>query len=293
MRAAVTQAPNGAVSIEDVDDPQRRSGWLVVDLAMSLVAQIDRATYADGGDELFPLSQGAGGVGVLATGGASAIVGSRVAIWPRLACGRCAMCSQGRRDECLDATTLGRDRSGTLAEQVLVPRDNAVLLPSAVSPEVAAAAIEYADAWRLLAEAGAAAGRRVAIVGSTSTTAATRRVASAMGANVVDLAADGDFDAIIAAGSRVASVVDRLAPGGTLVISEPELGDTALIDGAAVVLKRVRVVGARPGGRQDFVEVLRWIAEEGFRPPIGQPVSLDSAGQAFGGDTEPIPVVID
>lgn len=299
MRAAITRAPGGPISVEDIAEPEKRSGSVLVDLDLGLLTGSDWATYTNGGDALFPLVQGTSGVGTLASGGGSLIVGSRVVIWPQVACGRCALCAAGWRDECVDPTVLGRDRAGTLAERVLVPRDNAVLAPSVLSAEAAGAAVDYADGWRLLGQAGSRDGdRRVAIIGSGGTAAATRRLAASLTAEVAGretaagLAEDDRFDAIVAIGSAVTGLVDHLAVGGVMVVRDASPSD---IDAATLAERRARVVGAGPSGRQDFVEVLRWMADEEFVPPVGAAVPLDEVGEALDDRaeiTDPVPVLL-
>ena len=301
MKAAVTQAAGGTISVEDVDEPEKRSGSVLVDLGLALLTASDGATYATGSNDLFPLIQGSGGVGTLASGGGSLMVGSRVAIWPRLACGRCRFCATGRRDGCIDGTTLGIDTDGTLAQRVLVPRDNAVNVPSTLAAEVAAAGIDYADAWHLLKTAAVADdGRKVAIVGSAPTARAAGLIAEWMTDDVVVFASsealpgDGSYDAIIAIGSAVGPLIDKLAIEGMVVVRSPVPGEQP-IDAAILAERRLGVVGAGPGGRQDFVEVLRWIAHEQFAPPVQDTVTLDGVGRALGGAvgiTDPVPVVL-
>ena len=303
MRAAITREPRGEISVEQVAQPERRSGQVLVDLELALLTATDWATYATGDDTLFPLVQGSGGVGILASGGGSLIVGSRVAIWPKVACGRCRFCSVGRRDACIDEATLGRDRDGTLADQVLVPRDNVVQVPSALAPEVAAAAIDYADAWHLLKEAGEPrAGWSLAVVGSAPAAHAAGRIATHKSDDVVlsespeGLARHAPYDAIVAVGSSVDSLIDALAIEGILVVRNPSRSDAAGINASALVERRARIVGAGPAGRQDFVEVLRWIADERFLPSIAPAVPLDGVGQALDGGaqiTDPVPVLLD
>ena len=61
-------------------------------------------TIAEAGDDVVSLS-----------------VGDRVVVAPNLWCGQCAWCRRGRRNQCLNATTVGIFVDGGLAPSVRVP----------------------------------------------------------------------------------------------------------------------------------------------------------------------------
>ena len=65
-------------------------------------------------------------------------IGKRVAVFPRIACGKCAYCRNGKTDLCMEYDYIGSRRDGAFAEYVTVPEDQLLELPADVSFEQAA-----------------------------------------------------------------------------------------------------------------------------------------------------------
>ena len=65
--------------------------------------------------------------------------GARVAVYPIVSCGDCALCRGGDPNLCVDWQYFGLHRSGSYAEHVVVPAENVLRLPDSLSFEHAVA----------------------------------------------------------------------------------------------------------------------------------------------------------
>jgi len=65
-------------------------------------------------------------------------LGKRVAVFPKIACGKCGECKNERPDMCQNYDYIGSRRDGAFAEYVTAPADNLIVLPDSVSFEEAA-----------------------------------------------------------------------------------------------------------------------------------------------------------
>lgn len=65
-------------------------------------------------------------------------LGKRVAIFPKIPCGKCTMCQKGQPDLCTQYDYVGSRRDGAFAEYVTAPCRNLLELPDSVSFEEAA-----------------------------------------------------------------------------------------------------------------------------------------------------------
>ncbi|HXV72854.1 MAG TPA: alcohol dehydrogenase catalytic domain-containing protein [Acidimicrobiia bacterium] len=73
------------------------------------------------------------GVVVEAPVGSSFAPGDRVLVDPAVSCGKCAMCSAGRPNICLDGGLVGRDVDGVFAELAAVPESRLTGVPAAIT----------------------------------------------------------------------------------------------------------------------------------------------------------------
>ena len=64
--------------------------------------------------------------------------GQPVVINPLIACGSCKLCDSRRSNLCQQRVAIGWHRPGTLAEQVMVPKDNLIPMPQDMNPAHAA-----------------------------------------------------------------------------------------------------------------------------------------------------------
>jgi threonine dehydrogenase-like Zn-dependent dehydrogenase len=144
MRAAVTQGL-GAVLLEDRPGPARpTAGQTVVRVEAVGICGSDLHLLAgDLGDThqgLLPRVQGhefSAVVEVADPAGSGPAPGSRVAVWPVLACGQCRPCRDGRVNVCRRLALIGVHRDGALQELLTVPTSSVVATPTLTSVRAA------------------------------------------------------------------------------------------------------------------------------------------------------------
>ncbi len=138
---------DGALALRDVPIPIPAPGDSLVRVRLAGICNTDieiTRGYAD-----FHGIIGHEFVGIAETG---SLAGRRVVGEINVACGRCAMCRQGRRSHCLNRTVIGiRRRAGAMAEWLTLPEENLHVVPDVVSDRQAvfteplAAALEILD----------------------------------------------------------------------------------------------------------------------------------------------------
>ncbi len=154
MKALVYLGPE-QLEIRDVAEPPGRSGHSVVQIASSGICGSDMHAYL-GHDERrpAPLILGHEASGIVRSGGKP---GRRVTINPLVTCGRCAACTQGRNNLCVNRQIISMPpREGAFAEMVAIPDENLVTVPDDVSFDRAALAEPLACGWHAVRLAGAA-----------------------------------------------------------------------------------------------------------------------------------------
>lgn len=78
-------------------------------------------------------------------------VGTRVLVDPVFPCWRCALCLEGRNEDCLNRVILGSQVDGSYAELITVPARNVYPIPDSLSYEGAAAIpVVFKTAWRMM-----------------------------------------------------------------------------------------------------------------------------------------------
>ena len=123
MKALVFHEPE-RISVDEVPDPSPGPGEVLVRMAAAAICHSDIRVYkglkhAEPG--VIPGHEIAGVIVELGEGAEGVAVGDRVVVCPIVACGRCHFCVLGRRNRCLERTTLGYDINGGLAEYLLAP----------------------------------------------------------------------------------------------------------------------------------------------------------------------------
>ncbi len=217
--------------------------------------------------------------------------GTRVAVNPLIACGRCDLCLRGLRNVCRRRTVLGIQRPGAFAERVAVPEASCVPVPEGLSADYAALAEPLAcavHAWRL-ALAQDPSPVRVGVIGAGMLGLATALVALRGGVRDVSVADVSDarlasavtagvphavrelegefdfvFDAVGSAHTRAASV-ERLRPGGTTVGMGLH-GADAGFDGLALIRQEKRVLATFAYVERDFAAALEMAADVDATP---------------------------
>ena len=132
-----------SLRVEDVDDLQPGRGEVLVKIQAAGVCGTD-LHILDGmiKPDPYPMTLGheAAGTVELAGDDVSLAVGTPVAIYNKLFCGRCEQCLSGRTNICdNEPEQLGFNRDGGDAEYVVIPEENAAPIPSGV--DVATASV--------------------------------------------------------------------------------------------------------------------------------------------------------
>src|SRR5688572_6387164 len=132
-----------SLRIEDVEDLEPRRGEVLVKIQAAGVCGTD-LHILDGmiKPDPYPMTLGHEAAGTVERAGedVSLPVGTSVAIYNKLFCGRCEQCLSGRTNICdNEPEQLGFNRDGGDADYVVVPEENAVAIPTGV--DVATASV--------------------------------------------------------------------------------------------------------------------------------------------------------
>jgi NADPH:quinone reductase-like Zn-dependent oxidoreductase len=147
---------NEVLSIGSLPDPVPGPGEVLVRLTAAALNRLDVFVRngIPGVPVAFPHVPGADGCGrveALGEGVSGLSAGERVVLQPGLSCGACEFCRDGEQSLCVDYGILGEHRSGTLAERIVVPRENVWRAPAHLTDEEAASfPLAAMTAWRML-----------------------------------------------------------------------------------------------------------------------------------------------
>ena len=131
----------GKISLEDVDIPVPKENEVRVRIMAAGICGSDIPRIYETGAHKMPLIPGhefSGVVDEVGPGVDMGLVGKRVAVFPKIACGKCDMCLTGMPLQCRDYDYVGSRRNGAFAEYVTVPAGNLLEIPETVSFEEAA-----------------------------------------------------------------------------------------------------------------------------------------------------------
>lgn len=146
MKAAVLHAP-GSLVVEEVVTPACPDRGLLVKVDVCSICHSDIKMSKVGHRDLrYPRILGheiAGRVVSSRTRNKALTPGTRVQVWPGLACGECPSCIRGHDNQCSDIGILGFNEDGGFAEYLAVPEDCVARkgvnpIPANVSSEAAA-----------------------------------------------------------------------------------------------------------------------------------------------------------
>jgi NADPH:quinone reductase-like Zn-dependent oxidoreductase len=204
MRAWVIRATGGLdqLQLADVPDPPSPLGPRDVRVALRAAALNRLDLFVVRGlphQYAFPHILGADGAGVVDAMGADVRAvrpGDRVMINPGIADGTCEYCRAGEQSLCINYRMLGEHLPGTLAEYVVVPEPNLVIIPTLSTPltwaEAAAFSLVTLTAWRMVVtRARVAPGETVLIWGvGGGVSLSALRIAKLKGARVIVTSSD-------------------------------------------------------------------------------------------------------
>ena len=171
--------------------------------------------------------------------------GTRVALWPVAACGRCYACRIGRPNVCANLSLIGVHRDGALQEQLVVPAAQA--FPVGDQDPALAALIEPVSIAVHAVERGrVGAGERVVVFGAGPIGQALALAATDRGAAVLLV---DTLPSRLERGATMGAEVLRVAPGDDLAAAA---GEWAGPEGAEVVFEATGV----PALVQDAVKLV-------------------------------------
>ncbi len=131
----------GKISLEDVEMPVPKANEVRVRVMAAGVCGSDIPRIYETGAHRMPLIPGhefSGVVDETGEGVDKALIGRRVSVFPKIACGKCDMCLAGMPLQCRDYDYVGSRRDGAFAEYVTVPAENLLEIPENVGFEEAA-----------------------------------------------------------------------------------------------------------------------------------------------------------
>ncbi|XRQ13691.1 alcohol dehydrogenase catalytic domain-containing protein [Actinomadura welshii] len=320
MRSALLTAPLKPLELVEREVPEPGPGEILVKvtacgMCFSEVNHL-RGHYPFGTFPIVPGHEISGVVAALGEGVHWPQPGTRVgAAWPHGSCGHCDQCVRGDQILCseMPRPVTGVNRDGGYAEYFVGRAGFVTPLPGGLDP-VAAAPLMCAGitAFNGLRQAGAAAGSKVAVLGTGGVGSLAARFAAAMGARVAvvsrsrraedearahgaelfvatseqdpaaALQAWGGADVIMNTAPDTATglaAFGGLRADGTLLYLGFDAANVEVPAGALVV-NRLRVMGSPSGSPHDLRDTLDFAAAHGIVPEV-TPVPLDRAPEVL------------
>jgi NADPH:quinone reductase-like Zn-dependent oxidoreductase len=263
-------------------------------------------------------ADGAGVVAELGKAVENVKVGDAVCLYPATGCGRCEFCLTGRDLMCIYLRVLGERLEGTYAEYVKLPAENCFPIPAGLSFEEATAfPLVGITLWRMLiTNAQLKPGETLLIIGiGGGVASAALQVAKNIGAHVIvtsgsdeklerakQLGADHginhrkkDFlqevntltgnrgvDVVIdcVAGEVWQKSLAALARGGRLVTCGATAGGRPNDDLTAIFSKHLKIYGSTLGSREEFRQLLSFMAVKKIKPIVDSVFPLKDTAAA-------------
>jgi NADPH:quinone reductase-like Zn-dependent oxidoreductase len=311
--------------VGDVNNPQIEPNEVLIETKYGALNHIDIFLIKGwpGLNLSMPHVIGSDGSGVIKQVGSAVStfkVGDRVTINPGLSCGKCYYCLSGKQNFCSKFSIMGEHQWGTFSEFFKVPEENALLIPTNFSFELAAAApLTFLTAWRALTTQAKLKQDQFILIhgagGGVSTAAI--QIAKYLGAHVIattstdekmtmtkKLGADYIFNykdnpdftkeiyIDITKKKGVDVVLDSvgkktfqnslrvLRPGGILVTPGATTGAIAEIDIRQIFWKQLKVIGTTMSNQGEFREVMNLIFQNKLKPIVDKVFPLNEVRDA-------------
>ena len=245
-------------------------------------------------------------------------VGDAVCLYPPTGCGQCEFCLTDRDFMCIRLRALGERLEGTYAEHVKITAANCFPIPAGYSFEDAAAfPLVFITLWRMLVtNAELKPGESLLIIGiGGGVASATLQFAKKIGARVIvtsssdeklararklgadqginhakenfvsvvqELTADRGVDVVVdcVGGEVWRQSLASLGRGGRLVSCGATAGGQPNDDIAAIVSKQLKIYGSTLGSREEFRQLLSFLAVAQIKPIIDSVFPLRDAALA-------------
>ncbi|MCU0917340.1 MAG: zinc-binding dehydrogenase [Planctomycetes bacterium] len=326
MKAAVIREHGDldVLRVQDIDAPRPGAGEVALKVLCAGLNHLDIwVRRGRPGVKLqMPHVLGCDAVGIVTAVGpgvTSPKAGEQVILNPGLNCGDCEFCRRGEHSLCASFGIVGLVRSGTFAEQVVVPAGNCWPRPSHLSDEEAGVlALTYVTAWRMLmTRAHLKPGETVLIHGIGGGAAvSTLQFAKLVGAEVFvtsssddklrharDLGADHTLnyrkENVVSwvqdqtGGRGVDVAVDTVGAatwpldfasirkGGRIVLCGVTTGAKAESDLRTLYWNQLTILGSTMGSGEDFRQMLRAVTANRLKPVLDQIFELEQIREAM------------
>lgn len=187
---AVTEV--GKLELKEIDIPKPDKHTVLIKVAYVGVCGSDLPRYFEGGVHQFPQVLGHEFSGVVKQVGEDSTlkVGDRVAVAPLVPCNKCEQCKAGRPQLCTNYSFIGSRQQGAMAEYVVVPEENCLVVPDNLNLKIAATIEPLTVAIHGVERVRTKAGDRVLVLGAGTIGLMTVLVLRAKGVGeitVVDL----------------------------------------------------------------------------------------------------------
>ncbi|NIM91303.1 MAG: alcohol dehydrogenase catalytic domain-containing protein [Candidatus Aminicenantes bacterium] len=239
MKAAILEEIEHLV-VKELPDPQLEEGSVIIKVKVCSICGSDLRIYHHGHPRVkLPHILGheiAGEIESVSEGKGSHKVNDRIALTPRITCGKCYYCREGHPIYCLNSQSFGYQLPGGYAEYVLVPRRGAELglvnrIPDTISYEEATLSETLACCLRAQKESRVSSGNTVVIIGGGPVGIIHCRLAKANQARMV-IIVERDSKRL----SQVSlSAIDKIVESTTSEVEEEVLDLTKGV-GADVVI---------------------------------------------------------
>jgi NADPH:quinone reductase-like Zn-dependent oxidoreductase len=307
----------------ELDDPSPGRDEVLIDVRASSLNHLDLFVRRGMPGIRIPLphvpgSDASGRVAALGEGVEGLRVGERVLVNPTLNCRRCEYCVRGDASECVEFGVLGEHRWGGCAEKLVVPADNVIPIPDAMSFEDAAAVpLVFVTAWRMLiTRARLRAGEDILILGAAAGVgAACIQIAKMTGARVLAAASSTEklafckglgADVLINYNEedfvkRVRAETDRrgvdvcvdyvgkdtwvkslqsLSRGGRLATCGATTGYDPQTDLRQVFYRQLQIVGSTMGSKNELLAALRFVFDGRMKASVSKVFDLADTAEA-------------
>jgi L-iditol 2-dehydrogenase len=129
-----------AFELQEIAKPTPKKGEVLIKVAYVGVCGSDLPRYFDGGVHQFPQVLGHEFSGIVVeTGDAVELAkGTRVAVAPLVPCNECEQCRSGHPQLCLHYSFIGSRQQGAMAEYVIAPAENCLVVPKMLDLKIAA-----------------------------------------------------------------------------------------------------------------------------------------------------------
>jgi len=129
-----------AMELQEVAVPSPRKGEVLVKVAYVGVCGSDLPRYFDGGVHQFPQVLGHEFSGTIVEVGEGVQIkkGTRVTVAPLVPCNTCEQCCSGCPQLCLNYSFIGSRQQGAMAEYVIAPIENCLVVPKELPLKIAA-----------------------------------------------------------------------------------------------------------------------------------------------------------